>query len=91
MGFSNADIAEAVIGGLDAGVQGYEATKRPTIPPSPVIPQAQVDQQAELASQQARQRQSIAGGISSTVGTPGGQAGEALNPANLGGKTLLGQ
>ena len=66
-------------------------TKRPVIPPSPVMAQAQIDQSTEQAEQNAQRRQSIAGGINSTIGTSGGQAGQMLNPANMGGKTLLGQ
>jgi hypothetical protein len=53
--------------------------------------QQQVDASTEAAEQNAQRRESIAGGIQSTIGTPGGGAGSMLNPANMGGKSLLGQ
>ena len=64
---------------------------RPVMPPSPVISQQQQDLSAQQAEQNAMRRQSVAGGMNSTVGTSGGQAGSMLNPSNMGGKTLLGQ
>jgi hypothetical protein len=70
---------------------GSALSKKPNIPPSPVLPAAQVNEQVQQKENQERQRQAIAGGIQSTVGTPGGQAGQILNPANMANKTLLGQ
>jgi len=60
-------------------------------PPSPVLSQSGVDQGQQAAEQNALRRQSIAGGIDSSVGTAGGQAGQMLNPANMGAKSMLGQ
>ena len=77
---------------LGAGTAAYSAlsAKKPVIPPSPVNA-VSTDQSVEDAQANAMRRQSIAGGLSSTVGTSGGQAGTILNPANMGGKSLLGQ
>lgn len=86
-----ATAASAVSAGVGiAGAVGAFGNKRPVMPPSPMISQASVDQSAEEAQQQAKQRQAIAGGINSTVGTAGGQAGAILNPSTMGQKTLLG-
>jgi hypothetical protein len=65
--------------------------RRPVIPPSPQMPADQVDQSVQNANEAAMRRESIAGGLQSTIGTPGGGSGQMLNPANMGGKTLLGQ
>jgi hypothetical protein len=89
MGFTTADYI--AMAGVAATTATAALQKKPVMPPSPVIPQAQVDQSAQDANQAAQRRQSIAGGISSTVGTTGGQAGAVLNPGNMGSKTLLGQ
>ena len=67
------------------------APKAPRIPPSPVIPPEQVDQGAAAAEADARKRQQLAGGIASTVGTSGGEAGAVMNPATMSGHSLLGQ
>jgi hypothetical protein len=62
-----------------------------TLPPSPVIPQAAVNTQAEAADQSSQRRQSIAGGMQSTVGGAGAsQAGYMLSPGNSESHTLLG-
>jgi hypothetical protein len=76
--------------GVSAGL-GAALARKPTLPPSPVIPQAQQNEQIQNQALEAQKRASIAGGIESTVGTPGGQAGQMLDPANLGQRTLLGQ
>lgn len=73
-----------------AGTLGAFGRKGPVLPPSPMMSPATIDQTAEQAQQEALGRQRIAGGINSTVGTPGGQAGAVMNPASLGQKTLLG-
>lgn len=66
--------------------------RRPVMPPSPTMAQQTIDEGAQQAQEMANQRQSIAGGINSTVGTGnGGQGGSMLNPGNMGGKTLLGE
>ena len=58
------------------------------IPPSPQF--AQTDATVAQAQQQALQRAQAAGGLQSTTGTPGGQAGAALNPTTLSTHSLLG-
>lgn len=65
--------------------------RRPGMPPSPVIPQAQVDQSAQEAENTSRRRQQLAGGLLSTVGTSGGEAGAILNPSTVSGAALLGR
>lgn len=74
---------------LSAGI-GNALSKRPSMPPSPVMPQTSLDQQEASAEQAAQRRQAIAGGLNSTVGTPGGQGGSMLDPSNMSGKSLLG-
>jgi hypothetical protein len=91
---ASATVAEVGATAVEAGAVYAGASslsKKPNMPPSPVIPQAQVDQQTQQAENMARQRQSVAGGINSTVGTSGGQSGQILNPQNMQGKSLLGQ
>jgi hypothetical protein len=83
--------AGAASGAIGAGVSALTRPKAPVIPPTPVIPQAQVDQEAQAAEDTQRRQQAIAGGLNSTVGTAGGQAGEALNVQNTGKSQLLGQ
>lgn len=59
-----------------------------SVPPMPYT--ANVDQGALNAEQQERQRLAAAGGLQSTVGTGGGQAGAILNPGTMSSRTLLG-
>jgi hypothetical protein len=77
---------------LGAGTAAYSLTnqKKPLLPPSPLPSVQNQDESTQQAEENAMRRQSIAGGIESTIGTPGGQGG-MMNPGNLGGKTLLGQ
>lgn len=63
---------------------------RVNIPPSPLVPQARIDQQVENAEQQALGRRQAAAGLTSTLGTAGGEAGAMLNPSTLSSKSLLG-
>ena len=74
-----------------AGLSALTRQKFPSIPPTPVIPQQQVDQSAAAAEDTQRRQQAIAGGLNSTVGTADGQAGEVLNVQNTGKAQLLGQ
>lgn len=60
-----------------------------SLPAIPVLNQQQQDQSQQQVENDARKRSQIAGGIASTVGTSGGQAGAMLNPGP--GKSLLGQ
>ena len=76
--------------GLSAGL-GAALAKKPAMPPSPVQTAEQLGQESQAADLAAQRRQSIAGGMTSTVGTSGGQAGQMLNPINMQSKTLLGQ
>jgi hypothetical protein len=92
MGFSAGTTALITsIGGaaVSAGL-GAALSKRPSLPPSPVIPAEQQNVQVQQTALEAQQRASIAGGMQSTVGTPGGQTGQMLDPSNLGQHTLLG-
>jgi hypothetical protein len=59
------------------------------LPPAPHT-NLGTDQSVAQAEQQALQRAQVRGGLSSTTGTEGGQAGSVLNPATLSSKTLLG-
>lgn len=59
------------------------------IPPAPQM-QLGADQAAQQAEQQSLQRAQAAGGLQSTTGTAGGQAGAILNPSTLSNRTLLG-
>lgn len=77
--------------GAYVGSQVGKGGHQPVIPPSPVIPAAQVDQAQQEAENNAKKRQQLSGGITSTIGTAGGQAGSMLDPGTFGGKTLLGQ
>ena len=88
-----ADVAGSAALAVGTGVatNALMAGKRPAMPPNPVMGQQQQDEAEEQAQQNALRRQSIAGGINSTVGTSGGQAGQVLDPANMSGKSLLGQ
>lgn len=86
----------AVESGATAAAVGYGESKlmggkRPIMPPSPLQGVQQQDESVQKAEQDAQRRQSIAGGINSTVGTPGGQGGQVLNPGNMSSHTLLGQ
>lgn len=85
--------AGAAINTVAAGAAIYQGTKMlapkmPAMPPSPFMPQAQVDQTTQDAEAAARRRQAGSQGIDSTVGAgPGGM----LNPSSMSSKTLLGQ
>jgi hypothetical protein len=59
-----------------------------SIPPTPGM--GQQDQAIANAEQQERARREAAGGLQSTLGTPGGAQGALLNPATLSNRQLLG-
>lgn len=59
-----------------------------SVPPAPY--QASVDTGALNAEQEERQRLAAAGGLQSTIGTGGGQAGAILNPSTMSQRSLLG-
>lgn len=73
---------------LEYGTSQMLKPKMPGMPPSPFMPQAQVDQTTQNSEDAARRRQAGADGINSTIGA--GQGG-MLNPASMSTKTLLGQ
>jgi hypothetical protein len=79
-------LSAAVVG---AGTSAYSIAtqKKPVMPPSPVMGAAQQDQSTEAAESNAMRRESIAGGLNSTIGAGGGM----MNPGNTSGHTLLGQ
>lgn len=80
--------AATVAGGAAASAAASKVmAPKMRIPTLPTLPQAQVDQQSEAANQAALRRQSIAGGVNSTILT-GGQ-GAPLNNT-VSSKTLLG-
>lgn len=81
-----AAVAYGAAGALAPGGGG-----RLAIPPSPVIPQTVVDQSAQEAENTAKRRQQLAGGILSTVGTAGGEAGSVMNPSTISQASLLGR
>ena len=85
--------AEGVAGSVATGLAANAIIGRPKplMPPSPVQTAQQQDQSQQNVEENLMRRQSIAGGLNSTVGTSGGQAGTMLNPSTLGQKTLLGQ
>jgi hypothetical protein len=87
-------VTAAEVGSAAATAAGaytaLSAGKRPVMPPSPLLPQSQQDLSVQDAEANAQRRQSIAGGINSTVGTQGGQGGAAMDQSNSGGKALLG-
>lgn len=58
------------------------------VPPSPQA--AGTDESVQNAEQMQLKRAQAAGGLQSTTGTPGGQAGAMLNPTTLSQKSLLG-
>lgn len=91
MGASAAFELLLAVGAGAAVGSALSSSGRPVIPPSPVIPQPQVDQSAQDAENMSKRRQQLAGGILSTVGTSGGEAGAVLNPATVSGATLLGR
>lgn len=74
-----------------AGQLGAFGRRGPIIPPQPQMTPQQVDASTQAAEANAMHRESIAGGIESTIGTAGGAAGELLNPQISGTKQLLGQ
>jgi len=76
---------------LGIGASSLLGGKKPIMPPSPVLSQQKQDLSQQQVEENAMRRQSIAGGMNSTVGTIGGQAGSMLNPTTMSGKTLLGQ
>ena len=59
------------------------------IPPAPQSAAA-TDQAVANAEQQSLQRRQAAGGLQSTTGTPGGQAGAILAPSTQSSKSILG-
>jgi hypothetical protein len=89
MGFTGT--VEAISAVVGAAGAAKALTTHPRMPPSPVIPESVVNTDVQGAQEAAQRRESIAGGIQSTVGTAGGNAGEQMNPATLGSHTLLGQ
>lgn len=58
-----------------------------SVPPSP---QVAPDQSVANAEQQELARREAAGGLQSTTGTSGGQAGAVLNPGTVSNRSLLG-
>jgi hypothetical protein len=87
--------AGAILSGASTAATGVSAlatlargAPNINVPPSPQF-QTQ-DATVAQAGQQALQRAQAAGGLQSTTGTPGGQAGSVLNPTTLSSKTLLG-
>jgi hypothetical protein len=58
------------------------------VPPAPSF--AAQDSQVQQVEQQTLSRQQIAGGLQSTVGTPGGQAGAILSPSTTSSRAILG-
>lgn len=80
--------AATVAGGAAASAIASKAlAPKMRIPSLPTVSQAQVDTQSEQANQDAMRRQSIAGGVNSTILT-GGQ-GAPLNNT-VSNRTLLG-
>jgi hypothetical protein len=80
--------ASAVAEGASALTTLANGPGRINVPPSPSgvgSDQAVVD-----AEQKELQRRQAAGGLASTAGTPGGQAGAVLNPSTISNKSLLG-
>jgi hypothetical protein len=59
-----------------------------SIPPTPGL--ATQDQTVLNAQQQELAREQAAGGLQSTTGTPGGQAGAMLNPSTTSNRSILG-
>jgi hypothetical protein len=82
--------ASAIAQGASSLYQLAAGPGRINIPPSPLTPQANIDQSAANAEQQQLQREEAAAGLQSTVGTAGGQAGAILNPSTLSSHSLLG-
>jgi hypothetical protein len=82
-GASAAATGVSALSTLAAGSRGIN------VPPAPQT-QLGTDQSVQQADQQALQRAQVAGGLQSTTGTAGGQAGAVLNPSTLSTKTLLG-
>jgi hypothetical protein len=56
----------------------------------PIPNQVGNDEQTVASEQAALQRREAAGGLQSTTGTSGGQAGAMLNPSTMSQKSLLG-
>lgn len=63
---------------------------RINIPPAPYQGTGKIDQQVTSAEAAERARLAAAGGLQSTIGTGGGQAGATLNPATMSSHSLLG-
>jgi len=70
----------------------YSLANQPKIgmPPSPLLNPLTQDISVHQAEQEERSRQQSRAGIVSTLGTPGGEQGSALNPTTLSQKSLLG-
>lgn len=80
--------AAAVASGASALYSLAKGPGRLNVPPTPGV--AQTDQTVANAEQESLRRREAAGGLQSSVGTPGGQAGSVLNPATLSNRSVLG-
>jgi hypothetical protein len=81
--------AAAAVTAASALYQLSQGGKGINVPPSPNTG-ASSDQSEVDAQQEQLKRQQAAGGLQSTTGTAGGQAGAVLNPSTLSNKSLLG-
>jgi hypothetical protein len=80
--------ASAVATGASALMTLAKGSGRVNVPPIPNS--IGNDMSVDAAEQAARTRAEAAGGLNSTVGTSGGQAGAVLNPSTMSQKSLLG-
>jgi hypothetical protein len=81
--------AAAVASGASSLATLAAGPGRINVPPVPVN-QMQTDITVQNAEQQQLARREAAGGLQSTVGTSGGQAGAILNPSTLSQRSVLG-
>jgi hypothetical protein len=80
--------AAAVATGASAVYSMSQSRSGVNIPPAPG--QIQNDQQNQAAEQQTLAREQAAGGLQSTTGTAGGQAGAMISPATTSNRSILG-
>jgi hypothetical protein len=80
--------AAAVATGASALYSMTQSRSGVNIPPAPG--QIQNDQQIQAAEQQTLAREQAAGGLQSTTGTAGGQAGAMISPATTSNRSILG-
>jgi hypothetical protein len=83
-----ASLASTAATGVSALATLAQGSRGINVPPQPG--QVGTDESAANAEQASLRRSQIAGGLQSTTGTAGGQAGAVLNPATLSTKSLLG-